>query len=76
MNETTRRLRFWRWLLHSPEIKRVVRIKSLLPRWDSYMGGVAWPVLLVDRVGGGRETITPIWDMARLRGLWRSANAE
>jgi hypothetical protein len=54
---------FWRWTLRPMEVRRVVRIKSLVPRWD---GGIAWPCLLVDRIGGGRETTTPIWDKARL----------
>ena len=70
-SETTISTRFWRWLLQDDSIIRVVRIKTLMPCWDSQCGAIAWPVLLVDRgAGRTRMTIQPIWDKARY-AFWR-----
>jgi hypothetical protein len=39
----------------------VVRVKSLLPVWDSHERAIGWPTLLIDRKDGQRETVTRIW---------------
>ncbi len=59
-------MRLRRWFLEDDE--RLVRIKGLMPMVDRY--GVAWPTMLIDRRGGGRQTVTPIWNWARLRAPW------
>ena len=64
--------RFLKWLCLA-EGDRIVRIKSLRPslyrnpwgRWE-----LSWPCLLVDRLGGSRATVWPVWDRARVLGLF------
>ena len=55
--------RFLLWLAGIDS--RLVRVKSLGFRLGPY--GLEGPVMLVDAKGGGRETIAPVWDAARLR---------
>ena len=54
-------------LLGDDKIKHVVRIKSWVPTKGEY--GWEWPVMLVDSVGGSRQTLAPIWDRIRLQSM-------
>lgn len=65
--------RFWRWFLRDATIRRVVRVKSLWPSWDSRFHAVAWPCLLVDSESGIRQTIVPIWTRERFGFRGRDA---
>ena len=63
--------RFFAWLFRDDGVHRVVKIKS----WQPVMGpyGIEWPTLLVDRQRGcGRQTISPVWNAARVRQLFPS----
>ena len=52
--------RILRWLGCLAADQRLVRVKSWWPSIE-----VGWPVMLVDRKGGARETVTPVWDFRR-----------
>ena len=60
---------FWSYITRSPEIDKVIRIKSLKPSWDPTYKAIAWPVMLVD-IGTRRSTNTPIWTAPRY-AFWR-----
>ena len=51
------------------DFRRVIRVKSLRPYWDSYSHLLAWPSLLVDTRSGDRSTVPPLWNWARLRNV-------
>jgi len=55
-------------------VNRIVRVKSWLPTMGPY--GVEWPVLLVDRDGGQRDTIAPVWNWARVKQLFQKNRTE
>lgn len=59
-------VRFWNSLL-AENFRRVIRIKSLRPTWCD--GQIWWPVLLVDDHNRQRVTITPAWNLRRIRNV-------
>lgn len=52
--------RILKWLGCLDQDQKLVRVKSWWPSIE-----VGWPVMLIDRRGGGRETSTPIWNRHR-----------
>ena len=63
------RFRLRRW----PKLRRLllsdreafVRLRSLRPSLGPY--GPEWPTMLVENRCGQRMTVTPVWNLARLR---------
>lgn len=47
---------------------KLVRVRSWRPTWGQY--GIEWPTMRVRSPGGHESTMSPVWDRARLVGLW------
>lgn len=54
-------------LLHPGQ--RLIRVKSYRPYLGRY--GLEWPTMLIETRGGGRETVTPVWNSAKVQALLR-----
>jgi hypothetical protein len=68
MGKFWNRTKFWKWLCDlDPAVTKVIRVKSLKPHWDDYVGAIAWPTLHIEINNHLRETITPLWTWERIR---------
>jgi hypothetical protein len=64
--------RIWNRVLNE-NFRRVIRVKSLRPYWAE--GQMWWPCLLVDDQNRSRVTVTPGWNLARIKNVLRGSNA-
>jgi hypothetical protein len=58
-------VRLVEWLWGEP-LGKVIKVKSWWPSIDRRARGIAWPTMLIDRLGS-RATTTPIWNLVWLR---------
>ena len=60
--------RFLSWLLLNPG-EELIRVKSWVPGIGKY--GIEWPTMLINMPYDTRQTVSPVWNRARLRGIGR-----